>query len=44
MPRSRFCGSRDHAFDRRGFLGTLAAGAAAFAADMTTPLNALAVF
>src|SRR5438094_1766333 len=42
MPRSRFCGSRDHAFDRRGFLGSLAAGAAAFAADMTTPLNALA--
>src|SRR5438445_4305803 len=43
MPRSRFCGSADHAFDRRGFLGSLAAGAAAFAADMTTPLNALAV-
>src|SRR5437867_9431806 len=41
MARS-FCGSADHAFDRRGFLGTLAAGAAAFAADMTTPLNALA--
>jgi len=38
-----FCGSADHAYDRRGFLGSLAAGAAAFAADMTTPLNALAV-
>jgi Protein of unknown function (DUF1501) len=42
MPRSRLCGSADHAYDRRGFLGTLAAGASAFAADMTTPLNALA--
>jgi hypothetical protein len=30
-----FCGSPDHAFDRRGFLGAVAAGAAAFAADMT---------
>src|SRR5262249_36774350 len=28
-----FCGSPDHALDRRGFLGALAAGA--FAADMT---------
>jgi hypothetical protein len=36
-----FCGSPAHALDRRGFLGTLAAGAAAFAADMTA-LNALA--
>jgi hypothetical protein len=37
-----FCGSSDHALDRRGFLGTLATGAAAgFAADMTR-LNALA--
>src|SRR5262245_8902030 len=42
MPRSRFCGSADHAYDRRGFLGTMAAGAAAFAADMATPLNGLA--
>jgi hypothetical protein len=30
-----FCGSPEHALDRRRFLGTLAAGAAAFAADMT---------
>ena len=30
-----FCGSPEHALDRRGFLGTLAAGAAALAADMT---------
>src|SRR6476660_6738890 len=29
-----FCGSRDHAISRRGFLGAAAAGAAAFA-DMT---------
>jgi hypothetical protein len=36
-----FCGSPAHALDRRGFLGTLAAGAATFAADMTG-LNALA--
>jgi uncharacterized protein (DUF1501 family) len=33
--RDFFCGSADHALDRRGFLGTLAAGTAAFAADMT---------
>ncbi|MDB5353495.1 MAG: hypothetical protein JWN86_4742 [Planctomycetota bacterium] len=33
--RERFCGSPEHALDRRRFLGTLAAGAAAFAADMT---------
>jgi Protein of unknown function (DUF1501) len=33
--RSSFCGSPEHAVDRRGFLGSLAAGAAAFAADMT---------
>jgi Protein of unknown function (DUF1501) len=30
-----FCGSPEHALDRRGFLGAVAAGAAAFAADMT---------
>jgi hypothetical protein len=30
-----FCGSAVHALDRRTFLGTLAAGATAFAADMT---------
>jgi hypothetical protein len=30
-----FCGSLVHALDRRAFLGSLAAGAAAFAADMT---------
>jgi hypothetical protein len=43
MPATRrktFCGSPDHVLDRRGFLGTLAAGAAAFAADMTA-LNVL---
>jgi hypothetical protein len=40
--RKNFCGSPAHAVDRRGFLGTVAAGtAAAFAADMTR-LNALA--
>src|SRR6516164_8468582 len=33
--RSSFCGSLLHAVDRRAFLGTMAAGAAAFAADMT---------
>jgi hypothetical protein len=33
--RDSFCGSPAHALDRRRFLGTLAAGAAAFAADMT---------
>ncbi len=33
--RHYFCGSPEHAIDRRGFLGTVAAGAAAFAADMT---------
>ncbi len=38
--RSRFCGSPLHAVDRRAFLGTMAAGAAAFAADMTQ-LNVL---
>ncbi len=32
---SSFCGSSDHTIDRRGFLGTIAAGASAFAADMT---------
>jgi hypothetical protein len=41
MPAKRtFCGSAAHPVDRRGFLGTLAAGAAAFAADMTC-LNVL---
>ncbi len=38
MPKSHrqtFCGSPAHAMNRRGFLGSLAAGAAAFAADMT---------
>jgi hypothetical protein len=38
--RSSFCGSPLHAVDRRAFLGTMAAGAAAFAADMTQ-LNVL---
>ena len=33
--RQKFCGSPEHAINRRGFLGSLAAGAAAFAADMT---------
>src|SRR5882672_2867526 len=33
--RINFCGSPAHAMDRRRFLGTAAAGAAAFAADMT---------
>ena len=33
--RRTFCGSPDHALNRRGFLGAVAAGAAAFAADMT---------
>src|SRR5438067_10870145 len=33
--RNSFCGSLVHALDRRRFLGTMAAGAAAFAADMT---------
>lgn len=36
----RFCGSPLHAMDRRGLLGAAAAGAAAFAADMTQ-LNVL---
>ena len=31
MPRSFFCGSDDHAVSRRGFLGGLATGVAAFA-------------
>jgi hypothetical protein len=38
--KRRFCGSPLHAMDRRGFLGAAAAGAAAFAADMTQ-LNVL---
>jgi len=33
--RLTFCGSPEHALNRRGFLGSLAAGTAAFAADMT---------
>lgn len=33
--RRTYCGSHDHAVNRRGFLGSVAAGAAAFAADMT---------
>ena len=33
--RETFCGSPDHAVSRRGFLGAVAAAAAAFAADMT---------
>src|SRR3954451_18451905 len=33
--RNSFCGSPAHALDRRRFLGTMAMGAAAFAADMT---------
>src|SRR5271169_3203321 len=33
--RETFCGSPDHALTRRGFFGSVAAGAAAFAADMT---------
>jgi hypothetical protein len=37
---SNFCGSPLHAMDRRNFLGTAVAGAAAFAADMTQ-LNVL---
>ena len=38
--RRTFCGSPEHAVDRRGFLGALAAGAGALAADMTA-LDAL---
>jgi hypothetical protein len=38
---SQFCGAADHAVDRRAFLGLAAAGATAFAADMTR-LNVLA--
>ncbi len=33
--RHTFCGSPEHALNRRGFFGTMAAGAAAIAADMT---------
>ena len=33
--RDTFCGSPEHALDRRRFLGAMAAGAAALAADMT---------
>src|SRR5271157_1768997 len=32
--RENYCGSSDHAVSRRGFLGAMAAGSAAFAADM----------
>ena len=39
MPSKHFCGSADHALNRRGFLGAAAAGAAAVA-DMTQ-LNVL---
>ncbi len=38
--RPSFCGSPDHSLNRRGFLGSLAVGATAFAADMTA-LNVL---
>ena len=31
---TKFCGSPEHSVGRRRFLGTMAAGAAAFAADM----------
>jgi len=33
--RTHFCGSPEHALNRRGFLGSLAVGAGALAADMT---------
>jgi hypothetical protein len=38
--RSSFCGSPEHSLNRRGFLGSLAVGATALAADMTA-LNVL---
>ena len=38
--RKTFCGSPEHALNRRGFLGSLAIGGAALAADMTA-LNVL---
>jgi hypothetical protein len=38
--RKSFCGSPEHALSRRGFLGSLAVGGAALAADMTA-LNVL---
>lgn len=41
MPRSHFCGSADHAVNRRAFLGAAAATGATLAADMTQ-LNVLA--
>jgi uncharacterized protein (DUF1501 family) len=41
MPRSHFCGSPEHAVNRRAFLGAAAATGATLAADMTQ-LNALA--
>jgi uncharacterized protein (DUF1501 family) len=39
--RNNFCGSPDHAISRRGFLGSMATGAAGFAASMAG-VNALA--
>ena len=33
--RENYCGSPDHAIGRRGFLGAMATGAAAFAAGLT---------
>ncbi len=41
MPRISFCGSADHAVNRRAFLGSAAAGGVSLAADMTA-INALA--
>src|SRR5580704_13801730 len=41
MPRSHFCGSADHALNRRAFLGAGVAAGATLSADMTA-LNALA--
>ncbi|MFO0821869.1 MAG: DUF1501 domain-containing protein [Gemmataceae bacterium] len=41
MPRSNFCGSPDHAMNRRAFLGAAGAAGVSLAADMTQ-LNALA--
>jgi hypothetical protein len=39
--RMNFCGSPDHGLSRRGFLGTAAVAATAFAADMMSPLRVL---
>ena len=41
ITRDNFCGSPAHAMDRRRFLGTMAAGAAAFAAADMSGLEAL---